>query len=115
MPTYWKVAYIKFGQTSNNSSKRTIHEMGFGFCGTNQTNKKVYREQIHTGGHKLCNQMGGGQNILRTNITLIITKFLYECNFTRFGCPLTIVTDQGVHFINDIIKHLTNHFLLKTN
>jgi hypothetical protein len=59
--------------------------------------------------------MGGGQNILRTNITLIITKFLYECNFTRFGCPLTIVTDQGVHFINDIIKHLTNHFLLKTN
>ncbi len=35
--------------------------MGFGFCGTNQTNKKVCREQIHIGGHKLCNQMGGGQ------------------------------------------------------
>jgi transposase InsO family protein len=30
-----------------------------------------------------------------------------------FGCPLTIVTDQGVHFINDAIKYLTYHFLLK--
>jgi hypothetical protein len=50
---------------------------------------------------------------LRTNTTTIIIKFLYECVFIRFGCPLTIVTYQGVHFINDAIKHLTNHFLLK--
>jgi hypothetical protein len=26
---------------------------------------------------------------------------------------LTIITDQGIHFINDAIKYLTNHFLLK--
>jgi len=26
---------------------------------------------------------------------------------------LTIVINQGVHFINDITKHLTNFFLLK--
>jgi hypothetical protein len=32
---------------------------------------------------------------------------------SRFGCPLTIVIDQGVHFINYVIKHLINHFLLK--
>jgi hypothetical protein len=32
---------------------------------------------------------------------------------TMFGCPLTIVTNQGVHFINDDIKYLTDHFLLK--
>jgi hypothetical protein len=24
---------------------------------------KVFREQIHIGGHRLCNQIGGGQNI----------------------------------------------------
>jgi hypothetical protein len=41
------------------------------------------------------------------------TIFLYECILTSFGCPLTIVIDQGVHFINDAIKYLTNHFLLK--
>ncbi len=51
--------------------------------------------------------------MLRTNTATIITKFLYECIFTTFGCPLTIIMDQGVHFINDVIRHLANHFLLK--
>jgi hypothetical protein len=41
------------------------------------------------------------------------TQFLYECILTRFGCPLIIVIDHGVHFINDDIKDLTNHFLFK--
>jgi hypothetical protein len=27
--------------------------------------------------------------------------------------PLTIVINQGIHFINDVVKYLTNHFLLK--
>jgi hypothetical protein len=35
------------------------------------------------------------------------------CILTRFGCPLTIVTDQGVHFINNATKYLIDHFLLK--
>jgi len=43
----------------------------------------------------------------KTNTTIIITSFLYEYILTRFGCPLTIVLNQGVHFINDTIKHLT--------
>ncbi len=50
---------------------------------------------------------------LRTNTLALTTKFIYECILTRFGCPLTIVTYQGVHFINDAIKYLTYHFLLK--
>jgi hypothetical protein len=50
---------------------------------------------------------------LRTNIVAIIATFMYECIFTKFGCPLTIVTNQEVHFINDVINHLTNNFLLK--
>ncbi len=29
---------------------------------------------------------------LKTNTAKIITKFLYECILTRFGCPLTIIT-----------------------
>jgi len=29
----------------------------------------------------------------KTNIVVIITKFMYEYILTRFGCPLTIVTD----------------------
>jgi hypothetical protein len=29
--------------------------------------------------------------VLRTKIVAIRTKFLYECIFTTFGCPLIIV------------------------
>ncbi len=50
---------------------------------------------------------------LRTNIIAVTTKILYECTLTKFGCPLTTIINHGVHFINDVIKYLTNHFLLK--
>jgi hypothetical protein len=30
---------------------------------------------------------------LRTNILADTTNFLYKCILTRFGCPLTIVTN----------------------
>jgi len=50
---------------------------------------------------------------LRTNIAIATTNFFYECILTRFICPLIIVVDQGVHFINDAFKYLTDHFLLK--
>jgi hypothetical protein len=32
---------------------------------------------------------------LRTNTTIVTTNFLYECILIGFGCPLTIITDQG--------------------
>ncbi len=50
---------------------------------------------------------------LGTNIAVVTTKFLYEYILTRFGCSLTIGRDEGVHFINDIIKHMIEQFLLK--
>ncbi len=31
---------------------------------------------------------------LRTNIVVVTARFLYEYILTRFGCPLTIVTNQ---------------------
>ncbi len=46
-----------------------------------------------------------------TNIVAIIAKFLYK--YTKFGCPLTIMTNQGTHFINNAIKYLIDHFILK--
>ena len=40
----------------------------------------------------------------------IATKFIYENIITRFGCPITLISDQGSHFINKTIKALTNQF-----
>ncbi len=51
----------------------------------------------------------------RTNIVVVTARFLYDYILTKFGCLLTIVIDQGVHFINDIIKHLTKYFFVKTS
>jgi hypothetical protein len=50
---------------------------------------------------------------LKTNTATLRTIFLYECILTRFGCPLMIVTNHEIHFINDAIKYLTGHFLLQ--
>jgi len=40
---------------------------------------------------------------LCTHIVVIPTKFLYEHILMRFGCPLTIMVDQGTYFINDTL------------
>jgi hypothetical protein len=40
-------------------------------------------------------------------------QVLYEHIFTRFGCPLTIEIDQGIHFINDAIRYFTDHFIVR--
>jgi hypothetical protein len=50
---------------------------------------------------------------LRINVTTVTVKFLYDHILTWFGCPLTIVTNQGTHFINDTIFYLTDHFVLR--
>jgi hypothetical protein len=50
---------------------------------------------------------------LKTNTATITTNFLYDYILTMFECPLIIIINPGVHSINDVIKYLTNHFLLK--
>jgi hypothetical protein len=50
---------------------------------------------------------------LHINKTIITTKFLYDHILIQFGCPLIIVRNQGTHFINDVIRYLTNHFILR--
>ncbi len=102
----WRIKNKKFDQVGKNISRRTFYELGSKFYRSNQTNKNTNRKQIYFGNYKLCNQVGRSKK-LWTNIVVVTTIFLYEYILTRFGCPLTIVTYQEVHFINYKIKHLT--------
>ena len=40
----------------------------------------------------------------------VAAKFIYENIITRFRCPLTLISDQGTHFINKTINNLTDQF-----
>jgi len=50
---------------------------------------------------------------LRTNIMVVTAKFIYEFILMRFGCSFILVSDQIIHFINNAIEILTNHFMLQ--
>ena len=41
-----------------------------------------------------------------------MAKFLYEFVFTRYGLPIEIVGDQGVHFINEVVEFLLDEFMV---
>ena len=46
--------------------------------------------------------------LVKTCSSEVSTKFIYENIITRFGCPLTLISDQGSHFINKTIRALTD-------
>ena len=49
---------------------------------------------------------------LRDNTARSVAKFLYNNIMTRFGCPVELVFDQGKHFLNKVIRLLTNTHMI---
>ncbi len=41
------------------------------------------------------------------------TIFLHENIISRFACPKILISDQGSHFLNDVIGDLTKLFNIK--
>jgi hypothetical protein len=60
-------------------------------------------------------QPSGYAKALKTQIVVITTRFLYEYILTKFGYSLIIATNQRIHFITDIIKHIIKYFWLKND
>jgi transposase InsO family protein len=40
----------------------------------------------------------------------IVVCFIFDDIITRFGCPKILMSDQGTHFINNIVEALTKEF-----
>jgi transposase InsO family protein len=49
----------------------------------------------------------------RGNDAATAATFLFENIITRFGCPLEIVSDRGLHFLNATIELITEKYLIK--
>jgi hypothetical protein len=56
--------------------------------------------------------MGGGKSFAHQD-NYCYCKVFFSPYFTWFGCPLTIIIDQGTYFINDVIHYLIDHFILR--
>ena len=39
-----------------------------------------------------------------------VAIFLYENIFTRFGCPIEIISDQGKHFVNAVLSEIFSKY-----
>ena len=51
----------------------------------------------------------------RHNDARTIANFLYQEVFTRYGLPIEIVSDRGTHFLNEVIEHLLDEFMVIHN
>lgn len=49
----------------------------------------------------------------KKNDAATTAAFLFENIITRFGCPLELVSDRGLHFLNDTIELITTKYLIK--
>ena len=47
---------------------------------------------------------------LRDNTAASTTKFLYEYIWCRYGDPIELVSDQGGHFLGQVVESLTTFY-----
>ena len=47
---------------------------------------------------------------LRDNTVMSTTKFIYEYLWFQFAYPIELISDQGGHFLNRLIRELTTHY-----
>ena len=47
---------------------------------------------------------------VKTDTAAYPAAFIYENIIVRFGCPKILVSDRGIHFLNDLISEMTHKF-----
>jgi hypothetical protein len=96
-------------KTSDDTIVKLVHEMGVKFIGPIKlVGKYIGNKYILVAIDHATKWVEA--RALCSNMVMVTAKFLYECILTKFPCPLTLVSYQGIHFINENISHLVNHF-----
>ena len=49
---------------------------------------------------------------LRDNMAASTTNFLYECIWCRYGCQIELISDQGGHFLGQVVESLTTFYVV---
>jgi transposase InsO family protein len=44
---------------------------------------------------------------------VVAAEFIFNQVVCKYGCPLEVVTDQGGHFMNDVLRELLQHMSIK--
>jgi transposase InsO family protein len=52
-------------------------------------------------------------SVVQDCLTDIAARFIFENIITQFGCPRSLTSDQGAHFISSTIENLTTEFLIQ--
>lgn len=51
--------------------------------------------------------------LVRYYTTDTTTRFIFENIISRFGCPRSLISNQGTHFINETVTSLLQNFLIQ--
>jgi len=50
------------------------------------------------------------EHLVKDCNTDTVVKFIFEFILSRFGCPNTLMSDKGSHFLNEMVETLTKEF-----
>jgi hypothetical protein len=84
-----------FGQVGNNLPNEPFMKWGLNFIGPIKLVGRLIRNKYIMVAIDYATKWVEAK-ALKTNIVVVTTRFLYEYILTIFGCPLTIIINQGV-------------------
>ena len=83
--------------------------MGTGFCWTIQTTGNEDRDQYIIVATDYYTKWVEAK-ALRDNMAASTAKFLYEFIWCRYGCPIELISDQGGHFLGQVVESITSFY-----